>query len=180
MTYGPIEVAGYKELLVDEDEVKYTDPKCNVAPDGPSEDGTITVPMDAVSGGAGAYMFTLLVDDAGDWIEYDDENYSGLTTGEFTGLPAGTYAVLVEDAENCPSYITEPIVLENPTLLTFATSYLHMSCENMNDGLITITANGGSPDYWYAINNMDTWVGFGAGKVTKLILLLSLVHLLFG
>ncbi|MEZ5105417.1 MAG: T9SS type A sorting domain-containing protein [Draconibacterium sp.] len=172
---NPIEVSGYEELLVDEEEVDYTDPKCYG-----SYDGTITVPMSAVTGGAGAYLFTLLesndylpdgvakLKSKGISIEWTPvEGYVKLSTGEFKGLPAGVYAVLVEDAEDCPSYTTEPIVLEDPSELTFSTEYLHMSCENMNDGLITIVAYGGTPDYWYAINNKNTWVGFGAGKDTK-------------
>jgi hypothetical protein len=54
--YGPIEVEGYEELLVDEDEIDATDPLCFEV-----NNGTITVPMSAVSGGAGAYKFTLLI-----------------------------------------------------------------------------------------------------------------------
>jgi hypothetical protein len=121
--------------------------------------------MGAVSGGAGQYRFTLWVNNEG-WEEYD-EDYTDLATGVFTGLPAGTYAVLVEDAEDCPSYTTGEIVLDDPDVLSFTTSILHIRCEGTNDGVITIEADGGTPDYWYAINNTQTWVGFGAGEDTK-------------
>jgi hypothetical protein len=47
------------------------------------------------------------------WVHGWLEDYTEQATGEFTGLPAGIYAVLVEDAEDCPSYTTEYIVL-NP------------------------------------------------------------------
>ena len=42
-TYGPINVAGYEELLVDEDEIDMTDPLCNG-----DANGTITVPIAAM------------------------------------------------------------------------------------------------------------------------------------
>ncbi len=161
-TYGPIVVQGYEKLLVDEEQIDWTDPLCNG-----DYNGTITVPMSAVSGGAGAYRFTLLVSEGeGGWTEYD-EDYTNLPTGQFTGLPEGIYAVLVEDAENCPSYTTGPIELNEPDVLSFNIDYLHIRCEGTNDGVITINAYGGTPDYWYAINNTNTWVAFGAGKTEK-------------
>ncbi len=157
LTYGPIEVDGYAELLVDEDDVVSTDPLCYK-----DSSGTITVPMGAVTGGAGAYLFTLL-----DASDDEIDGYVDLTTGEFNGLPAGTYSVLVEDAEDCPSYTTAQITLINPDSLYFTTEYKHMSCENTNDGLITVNVNGGTGDYWYAINNMKTWIAFKADTSTK-------------
>ena len=166
VTYGPIEVDGYEELLVDETKITSTDPLCFE-----DENGTITVPMSAVSGGAGAYLFTLLEwvgegEGMGTWVAMED--YTDKATGVFNGLPEGVYAVLVEDAEDCPSYTTEePIVLEDPEMLTFDTEFWHMRCENTNDGVITIDVDGGTPNYWYAINNMNTWVAFGANKTSK-------------
>ena len=161
VTYGPIEVDGYEELLVDEDDIDWSDPLCFE-----DENGTITVPMGAVSGGAGAYLFTLLEWVGGTWVAMED--YTDQATGVFTGLPEGVYAVLVEDAEDCPSYTTEePIVLEDPEELTFDTDFWHMRCENTNDGVITINVDGGTPDYWYAINNMNTWVAFGEDETSK-------------
>jgi len=150
VTYGPIEVDGYEELLVDEKLITYADPLC-------FEDmnGTITVPIAAVSGGAGAYLFTLL-DVDGEPIE----DYIDLPTGEFTGLGEGTYSVLVEDSEDCPSYTTEQIVLEDPNELVLDYTFIHFSCEDSNDGEIYISADGGTPDYWFAINNTKTWLPF--------------------
>ncbi len=178
ITYGPVVVEGFTELLVDEDAITYTDPKCFE-----SIDGTITVPMSAVSGGAGSYKFTLLkymglgeesdnetlkvksgeVD--GEWVKV--EGSIAQTTGVFTGLVAGVYAVLVEDAEDCPSYTTLEIVLEDPELLSFDTEIYHFSCEGSNDGIITIDIQGGTPDYWYAVNNPNAWVAIGVDKTSK-------------
>ncbi|SHF63711.1 Por secretion system C-terminal sorting domain-containing protein [Mariniphaga anaerophila] len=153
--YGPIEVEGYKELLVDEDQITTTDPLCFEG-----ENGSITVPMSAVSGGAGSYMFTLLQWVADEWVALED--YTDQATGEFSNLPAGTYAVMVEDSEECPSYTTEDdIELVEPDELEFATEFQHMRCEGTNDGLITVTVTGGTPGYSYAINNTNSWIPFG-------------------
>lgn len=162
--YGPVEVEGYEELLVDEDEIDVTDPLCFG-----DDNGTITVPMSAVSGGAGAYKFTLLEwvgeGEGGAWVAMED--YTDLATGEFTGLTAGVYAVLVEDAEDCPSYTTDYIELVDPAELTFTTQYWHFSCEDSNDGIITLNVTGGTGNYWYAINNQNLWVAFGNEIATK-------------
>jgi hypothetical protein len=75
--------------------------------------------------------------------------------------------VLVEDAEDCPSYTTQEIVLEDPEMLTFDTEIYHFSCEGSNDGVITIDVDGGTPDYWYAVNNPNAWVAIGKDKTSK-------------
>ena len=161
LTYGPVVVEGYTQLLVNEDAIDYTDPKCYE-----SNDGTITVPMSAVSGGAGSYKFTLWMQvGEGGWEEM--EGHIDQATGVFANLSAGTYKVLVEDAEDCPSYTTEEIVLDDPEELTFDTDFYHFSCEGSNDGIITIDVNGGTPDYWYAVNNPNAWVAIGVDKTSK-------------
>ncbi|MBW6533811.1 MAG: T9SS type A sorting domain-containing protein, partial [Mariniphaga sp.] len=151
---------GYEELLVDEDDIVAVDPLCFEG-----TDGSINVPMSAVSGGAGAYKFTLLEWVEGEWVAV--EVYTEVATGEFTGLPAGTYAVLVEDSEDCPSYTTADIVLSDPAELTFTTEFWHFSCEDSNDGIITLNVSGGTGNYWYAINNQNAWVAFGNAVTTK-------------
>lgn len=161
LVYGPIVVEGYTQLLVDEDAITYSDPKCFE-----SNDGTITVPMGAVSGGAGSYKFTLWMEvGEGGWEEM--EGHIAQATGVFTNLSAGTYRVLVEDAKDCPSYTTEDIVLDDPEELTFTTEIYHFSCEGSNDGIITIDIQGGTPDYKYAVNNPNAWVAIGKDLTTK-------------
>lgn len=161
LTYGPVVVEGYTELLVDEDEIVITDPLCYR-----SGDGTITVPMAAVTGGAGSYKFTLWMSDGeGGWHEMIGR--IDQATGMFAGLSEGVYKVLVEDAEDCPSYTTDEIVLEDPEMLTFDTEIYHFSCEGSNDGIITIDIDGGTPDYWYAVNNPNAWVAIGKDLTTK-------------
>ncbi len=153
-TYGPITVEGYDQLLVDETKIVTADVNCNG-----ELNGSITVPMSAISGGAGTYMFTLLMDQGeGDWVTVED--YDQVASNVFDGLEAGTYKVLVEDSEGCPSYTTETIEIDEPSVLTFSTVKTYFSCNSSNDGLITVNVAGGTAPYKYAINNVNTWVSF--------------------
>lgn len=156
-TYGPINVTGYDPLTVDETKIIVTNANCNG-----DENGAINIPMTAVTGGAGAYMFTLL--------DSEDTPITGRvqqSSSLFAGLGAGTYSVLVEDSEGCPTYTTKPITITEPAALTFNTAYSNFSCFNANDGLITVTASGGTAPYKYAINNEDVWFAFTGTSNTK-------------
>lgn len=158
-TYGPIVVDGYEQLLVNETMITKTNALCfNDA------NGSITVPMSAVSGGAGAYKFTLLNSVGAEITGRIDQ-----PTGVFTGLVAGSYKVLVEDAKGCPSYTTaNAIVVGQPAApLEFTYTKKHISCYGANDGLITISATGGTKNYKFAVNNDNTWFAFDGANTTK-------------
>ncbi|MFA5326688.1 MAG: T9SS type A sorting domain-containing protein [Prolixibacteraceae bacterium] len=156
-TYGPITVEGYDQLLVDETKIVPADANCF----GESN-GSINVPMTAVSGGAGAYMFTLL-NSVGNPIT----NRIQQATGLFEGLAAGTYSVLVEDSEGCPSYTTDPITLTQPVVLSFTADKTYFSCNASNDGVILITVAGGTAPYKFAVNNQNVWFAVNDTPNTK-------------
>lgn len=156
-TYGPINVTGYDPLTVKESSIVVTNVNCNG-----DTNGAINVPMSAVTGGAGAYMFTLL-----DSEDTPIVNRVQQSTGLFAGLPAGTYSVLVEDSEGCPTYTTAAITVTQPAALTFTTDYTYFSCFNANDGLITVNVSGGTAPYQYAINNQDVWFAFAGTSTSK-------------
>ena len=158
--FGPVEVDGYEQLLVDESKITKTDPLCH-----DDANGTLTVPMSAVSGGAGSYKFTLFVFEDDEWVAV--EEYTEVSNGEFTGLPAGTYMVRVDDEMGCPEYITDGYELENPEELDFEYEYFHFSCYGANDGIISLYPYGGTGNYHYAINNPNVWLPFGAGVDEK-------------
>ncbi len=160
ITWGPVEVDGYDQLLVDEEKITKTDPLCHN-----DANGTLTVPMTAVSGGAGSYKFTLFVFEDNDWVAV--EEYTEVSNGEFTGLPAGTYMVRVDDEMGCPEYITDGYELKNPEKLDFEYKYFHFSCYGANDGIISLNPYGGTGNYHYAINNPNVWLPFGAGVDEK-------------
>jgi gliding motility-associated-like protein len=100
-------------------------------------DGVITV---TAEGGTGAYTYSLNGD-------------TPQTSNVFEGLAAGTYTVVVRDANGC-SATTQAVVIENPPLLTiFVKSSPQVSCNGASDGTIIAVASGGTGAYLYTINN---------------------------
>lgn len=66
----------------------------------------------------------------------------------FMALPAGSYTVLVRDANNCAGYITAT-VNSLYTAITANASITHVSCNGLADGSINATASGGNGPYSY-------------------------------
>ena len=152
--YGPITVTGYDPLLVKESFIVKTDILCAA-----TATGSINLPMSAVSGGAGAYLFTLL-DNTGTPVAGKIQQATGL----FNNLSIGTYSILVEDINNCPSYTTSSFTITEPPLLTFDTDINYFSCYQSNDGLITMHVDGGVAPYTYSVNNRRSWIAFAGGS----------------
>ncbi|HBS87703.1 MAG TPA: hypothetical protein DEA97_14160, partial [Bacteroidales bacterium] len=101
-----------------------------------STDGEISV---VATGGTGDYSFSL--------------NGGALqNTGVFSGLPSGTYSVAVYDQNGC-SLMTEPWTIINPSAITaFTTASAQVSCFDANDGMLSVTATGGTGSYFYSLN----------------------------
>jgi gliding motility-associated-like protein len=82
---------------------------------------------------------------------------NGESTQDLNGLAAGTYSVVVTDANNCS--ITSQITLVQPTALTEAVSAFvypsgdNISCFGLSNGSIDLTIGGGSPGYTYLWSN---------------------------
>ncbi|MFZ2906480.1 MAG: PKD-like domain-containing protein [Cyclobacteriaceae bacterium] len=110
-----------------------------------SSDGIIKV---TPTGGTTPYAYTFVEIPA---------NTSGATTGTFTGIPAGSYTFNVVDVNNCP-VTTVPIVVNEPTPVTASavvTSNYNgsqISCNGLNDGVITITSGGGTGTATYVFD----------------------------
>jgi len=98
-----------------------------------SEDGSINIT--AVEGGEQPYTYSL---DGG----------SGQSTGLFEGLPAGTYSVEVTDF-NGFVFLLEDLVVTAPLPLVFDVM--------TEEGLIDITASGGTEPYQYSIDGGATF-----------------------
>ncbi len=75
----------------------------------------------------------------------------GITTGTqasgtFNNLPAGTYTVTVNDANNCP--VSTAIVITEPTAVGFTNVTTDsVDCFGGNDGSIVVTGTGGTGTY---------------------------------
>jgi hypothetical protein len=72
------------------------------------------------------------------------------STNTASGLAAGSYTATVWDATNC--FNTATINITQPTLLILSDSSVATTCTSCNDGIIILTASGGSPSYYYSIS----------------------------
>jgi gliding motility-associated-like protein len=66
-------------------------------------------------------------------------------------VAAGTYTVTVTDAQNCTATATATI--NQPTPLSVSLSATDITCNAANNGTLTATASGGTPNYTYAWSN---------------------------
>ena len=101
-----------------------------------NNDATITA---SANGGSGAYSYSL------NGGTYQNSNI-------FTGISAGNYIITIKDENSCFATTSE-VTITNPTLLTVsAIGSSQVSCNNSSDGLITVTAAGGTGAYSYSLN----------------------------
>jgi len=92
-----------------------------------------------VSGGVTPYTFT--------WS-------NSATTEDLTGLIAGTYNVIVSDANNTTR--TASTTITEPTAIAIADVITAVSANGLSDGAIDITVSGGTSPYTYLWNNAAT------------------------
>jgi hypothetical protein len=106
---------------------------CNAA-----SNGAITL---NVSGGTGPYAFN--------WS-------NNATTQNQSGLLPGLYTVTVTDANLCTT--TASVTVGQPMASSIAVTGVatNISCNNTSNGIIDITASGGTPPYTYLWNNTAT------------------------
>ena len=127
-----------------------TDVSCNGGTDG-------TLTAGNVSGGTPNYSYSI------DGTTFQD-------SAVFTGLTAGMYTVIIEDAQGCT--IEQEIEIIEPEPLDIPDANIQItavSCNGGADGEVTITdANGGNGNYRYGINGGTvgvnaTFTGLSAG-----------------
>jgi len=99
-------------------------------------DGTATV---SVSGGTASYTYL--------W-----NDPAAQTSATATGLKAGTYQVVVTDANGCNTDVS--ITLTQPALaLTASVTGINVKCFGGNDGSATVSVSGGTASYTYLWND---------------------------
>lgn len=109
------------------------------APSCPGTSDGILAPT--VMGGTGSY----------DYI-WSNNRYTRFNTD----IPAGTYALLVNDQNNCT--LSDTIVLEDPdTVKITSVNITDVSCLGKTDGAFAILATGGSGNLEYSVNNGTTF-----------------------
>ncbi len=86
-------------------------------------------------------------------LEYTDGNSIQINNGLFTNLSGGTYIVTITDNNSC-SIVSNPIYVNEPPLLQFSNKIVNnILCNGEQNGLINATIIGGTPNYYYYINN---------------------------
>ncbi|HEU4718477.1 MAG TPA: T9SS type A sorting domain-containing protein [Bacteroidia bacterium] len=98
-------------------------------------DGTITV--NSVSGGTGTLQYSV--------------GTTWQLSNSFTGLDAGNYNVLVQDANGCVGQTS--VTLTQPNAIVVTTSSTDVTCHGSNNGSVIVNAAGGAGTLAYAIDN---------------------------
>lgn len=101
-------------------------------------------------GGLGNYQYELYINT----VTPANRMLGPQSSGEFSGLGAGTYwvNVLSEDCTTAP----QQVAIIEPTELTYVEDIVNVTCSGEEDGSITVTLSGGSGGYQYAITpNLD-------------------------
>lgn len=120
----------------------------NVSCNGDS-DGEATV---VVSGGTAPYSY-----------QWDDSNSQNTATA--TGLSAGTYQVIITDANACVE--TANVTISEPEVLfAYFDEYNDINCNGENDGSATVAVLGGKPPFTYEWNDMNNQIGATASGLS--------------
>jgi len=106
-----------------------TDENCGLS------DGTATV---LATGGTSPYTYL--------W-----NDSLGQTSATATGLPAGSYVVIVTDSSNCSAIA--PVIVNGTGGPALTTAAIDVICNGGNDGQATVVSSGGSPPYTYLWND---------------------------
>ncbi|MDW8273824.1 MAG: gliding motility-associated C-terminal domain-containing protein, partial [Chitinophagales bacterium] len=76
---------------------------------------------------------------------------TGDTTANLSGVGAGSYTLIVTDANNCT--ITGTVILTEPPVYTVNLTVTHVLCFGDSSGSISANAGGGTPPYSFAWSN---------------------------
>jgi gliding motility-associated-like protein len=126
MGSGQATVQSPEEITVD---IATTDAHCHN-----TSDGTIAV---AVSGGSFPYGYT-----------WDESSFAG---NNVTNAHAGTYSLTVTDDRGCESH--HVITVGSPDAIVVTANVENISCHGKRDGVVEVTAEGGTEPYMYSLFN---------------------------
>ena len=130
-TSSPLTVSEPTPVIINSE--NSTDISCHGA-----GDGTVTV---TATGGNGPYLFTLNPGSV--------SNGSGI----FNNLGPGTYHVGVTDNNGCGPVLSSDFDIAEPDALVITMiSGTDITCNNSNDGTITVTSTGGTAPVTYTLN----------------------------
>jgi uncharacterized protein (DUF2141 family) len=88
------------------------------------------------------------------------KTYNGSNSFTLSGLPAGTYTVVVTDQNNCEADQIIEVIIEEPDEITYTIDQTTLlDCYGDSDGEITITVSGGTPEYSLSLTGTSTASG---------------------
>jgi len=132
----------------------------STSPINPSCNGTATGSISiSATGGTPSYTYAI-------------NGGSYTPNPNFSGLGDGTYVLTVKDLNGCIQSSSQK--LTEPLALSFTSTQNNISCFNGADGLIDISAQGGTPSYAYKINGnpfspSGTFSNLSAGSYSILV-----------
>lgn len=94
------------------------------------------------SGGVAGYSYSL-----------DGANFVNSPT--FNNLPAGNYAIVVKDQNDCITNVDAQITQPTSALNAAIADHKDVNCFDGNDGELTLAANGGTSPYRYALGGQS-------------------------
>ena len=104
---------------------------------------------------------------------YSIDGITFQASGTFCNLAAGSYTIIVKDANGCT--VTVPVTITQPPVFSGSiTSQTNVLCHGGNTGSVTIAGNGGTPGYTYSSDGTiyqasGTFNGLTAGSHTFFI-----------
>ena len=104
--------------------------------------------------------------------DYEWDDALTQTTATATDLDAGTYTVIVTDANDCTETVS--VVIDEPSAITLAESGVDALCNGAEDGEVSVVASGGTTPYEYlwddnTAQTTATAIDLGAGTYTVIV-----------
>jgi len=159
---GPFTVEGKDMVTIADTALFVTDIVC-------AGDSVGVIEVAAAEGGSNpdSLVYTLQVEDEG-WVNV--AGYVEVTETVFTGLPYGTYQVVVTDLGGCDGTATGTIEVDGPTEEVVFVDWdsEDITCNGASDGTIWIEAYGGTAPYEFKVGTAG-WRAFPEGSDEKTI-----------
>ncbi len=114
--------------------------------------GKIEITPQGGTPGSGGYTI--------EWTKLDDPSFNRLGGTVIENLASGNYAVTISDG-NCTPFTRDNIYVDQPVKpIALSVEPVNILCSETNetDGKIKLTPDGGTPPYFYSIDDQNTYI----------------------